>query len=137
VAVLRAGAGRAAPARAIGGKQVHRPGGLQDADRALLNQVLGEGEVAAQVVGGHGLQAQESVFAGVWRVLRLEGGHTVRDTLEVGAMPQALIDARCWTRRRTPLRRPRPTDVMNAPALLAELGPRRAAGAATPGASRT
>ena len=36
-----------------------------EADRALVNQVLGEGEVAARVQGAHGLQAQESVFAGL------------------------------------------------------------------------
>ena len=43
--------------------------------------------------GPDGLQAQESVFAGLWRVLHLRGGQVLRDTLEVGAVPQGVIDA--------------------------------------------
>ena len=54
---------------------------LPEADRALVNQVLGEGEVAAQVQGPDGLQAQESVFAGLWRVLHLRGGQVLRDQI--------------------------------------------------------
>jgi hydrogenase-1 operon protein HyaF len=98
-------------------------GGLADADRALVNQLLGEGEVAAQVIGASGLQAQESVFAGVWRVLHRLDGAVVRDTLEVGAIPQGLIDAAlddglAWTAGDAG---PAPADTMNAPSLLAEL----------------
>ena len=96
---------------------------LNDGDRTLLNQVLGEGEVAAQVLGASAVQVQESVFAGVWRVLHLEGGHTVRDTLEIGAIPQALLAAAALDARRGPFD-DAPDDVMNAPSLLAELGDR-------------
>ena len=47
--------------------------GLPAADRLLVNQVLGEGEVSALVKArGEGdgveLRVQESVFAGVWRM---------------------------------------------------------------------
>lgn len=97
-------------------------GGLGDADRALVNQVLGEGEVAARVTGDDGVQAQESVFAGVWRVLYSEGGRVVRDTLELGPIPQAVAAAARAdgaTGRRT--EGPLPPDTMNAPALLEEL----------------
>lgn len=74
---------------------------LADADRGLVNQLLGEGEVSAQVVsrgvGDAGLQAQEAVFAGVWRVLLLQttprGPEVRRDTIEVGAVPHGLLDA--------------------------------------------
>ena len=45
--------------------------GLDAADLALVNQVLGEGEVS--VVGGAELQAQEAVLAGVWRVRGTDG----------------------------------------------------------------
>jgi hydrogenase-1 operon protein HyaF len=98
-------------------------GALGAADRALVNQVLGEGEVAAQVMGDAGLQAQESVFAGVWRVLHLAGGQVVRDTLEVGAIPQGLVDAAQadglgWVAEADA---PLPADAMNSPSLLAEL----------------
>ena len=59
------------------------------ADRALVNQVLGEGEVAARCrPTRRPLQAQESVFAGLWRVLHLRR-HAARPTLEVGAVPRA------------------------------------------------
>jgi hydrogenase-1 operon protein HyaF len=67
--------------------------GLSAADRAMLEQVLGEGEVAAQVAGEDGVLARESVFAGVWRVAQRAGGQVQRETIEVGAVPQALLDA--------------------------------------------
>lgn len=101
-------------------------GALDAGDLALLNQVLGEGEVAAQVTGDDGVRVQESVFAGVWRVLHLEGGRPVRDTLEVGAIPQALLDAaRVDALRPLPPSGDAPADVMNSPALLAELADRQ------------
>lgn len=99
--------------------------GLDPVGRTLLNQVLGEGEVAAQVLGEPGLQVQESVFAGVWRVLHLDRGQGVRDTLEVGTLPQALLDAAAADAPAPP--QPAgdaPPGVMNAPALLAELADR-------------
>ena len=97
-------------------------GGLDDADRALVGQVLGEGEVAVQVGTEPGLQAQESVFAGVWRVLHFEQGRLVRDTIEVGAIPALVPDAA----RRGALAQPapsgeRPAGTMNAPSVLEEL----------------
>lgn len=95
-------------------------GALDDADRRLLNQVLGEGEVAAQVLGADGIQAQESVFAGVWRVLGLEGGQVVRDTLEIGPFPAA-VAAASGGGLVPPLPPLLPEGVMNAPAILSEL----------------
>jgi hydrogenase-1 operon protein HyaF len=100
--------------------------GLDDADRALLDQVLGEGEVAVQVSLAQGLQAQESVFAGVWRVLHLTDGRLSRDTLEVGPIPAAVPEAA----RQAALARPastagRPEGTMNAPSVLAELRERQ------------
>ena len=98
-------------------------GHLDAADRRLLNQVLGEGEVSAQVLGASGLRVQESVFAGVWRVLHVEGGQTVRDTMEIGSLPQGLVDASLLDARGTPFE-PAGDDVTNAPSLLAELSDR-------------
>lgn len=95
-------------------------GTLNAADRTLLNQVLGEGEVAAQVQGRDGIQAQESVFAGVWRVLQMADGVVVHDTLEIGAFPQAVAAASAGTLV-PPLPAPLPDGVMNAPAILEEL----------------
>jgi hydrogenase-1 operon protein HyaF len=103
---------------------------LGDADRALVNQVLGEGEVAAQVTGDGAVQAQESVFAGVWRVLHGSGADTV-DTLEIGGFPQAVAAAALADGRPLRALAPEhadglPTGTMNAPALLAELRDRAA-----------
>ena len=97
-------------------------GHLGEADRLLVNQLLGEGEVAAQVTGPDGVQAQESVFAGVWRVVYREGGAVVRDTIEVGAFPRAVaVAARNGGGAIAPLPERLPGDTMNAPAVLAEL----------------
>lgn len=96
--------------------------GLLAADRALLNQVLGEGEVAARVGGSPELQIQESVFAGIWRVVALAHGRVHSDRVEVGAIPAAVAAAAAAAAGRW---RPRPfepaPDTMNAPAVLAEL----------------
>jgi hydrogenase-1 operon protein HyaF len=114
-------------------------GALERAELALVDRLLGEGEVVAQVMprggwgrrsegdGGEvgsevGLQAQESVFAGVWRVRHLQGGMVARDTIEVGPVPQGLIDAA----RIDALTAPGadgapPPGLTNGPAVLAEL----------------
>jgi hydrogenase-1 operon protein HyaF len=103
-------------------------GHLSDADRSLVNQVLGEGEVAAQVTGNDGIQAQESVFAGVWRVVYRDDGVVVRDTLEVGAFPRAVAAAaRACAHPIAPLPAVWPADTMNAPAVLEELRERAVA----------
>ncbi|HSI57818.1 MAG TPA: hydrogenase expression/formation C-terminal domain-containing protein, partial [Ideonella sp.] len=51
---------------------------LPPADLALVNQVLGEGEVSALVKAAGDptaeLRVQESVYAGVWRVIRSAQG---------------------------------------------------------------
>jgi hydrogenase-1 operon protein HyaF len=103
--------------------------GLSDSDRALVNQVLGEGEVAAQAAASAStpvLRAQESVFAGVWRVIEGEGAvdgrGAVRDTLEIGAFPRAIAQAALAEARALgPLPHPLPEGTMNAPAVLMEL----------------
>lgn len=100
---------------------------LTQEDRALINQVLGEGEVSAIVkapaTGMAELQVQESVFAGVWRVIQSVGGVVVSDTLELGAVPEALVAVAqqdLW--ETTPRWQGElPPNVQNAPALLAEL----------------
>lgn len=102
-------------------------GGLPAADLQLINQVLGEGEVSAVVrgcgPGGYALRVQESVFAGVWRVLASVDGVVSADSIELGAVPQALKTAALEDVSAT---LPRwqgalPPNVQNAPALLAEI----------------
>jgi hydrogenase-1 operon protein HyaF len=102
-------------------------GGLSPADLRLVNQVLGEGEVSAVVQGAADascvLRVQESVFAGVWRVVASVGGVVTSDTIELGAVPQALHLA---AQEDVAPAMPRwqgglPPNVQNAPALLAEI----------------
>jgi hydrogenase-1 operon protein HyaF len=100
---------------------------LPTADRELLAQVLGEGEVSAVACEpgeNHAhLHVQEAIFAGVWRVLeRSERG--LSDRLEVGALPVALResarrDFQCGGTGT--VCDVLPDGVMNAPAILAEL----------------
>ena len=83
--------------------------------RAVVNEALGQGEVSATVAGAVPLRIQETVFAGLWRVL----GEDATDRLEAAPMPaavpltaqmtgfsQSMIDA---TRRWAPRLMLRPT----------------------------
>jgi hydrogenase-1 operon protein HyaF len=106
--------------------------GLDPQARELLNQILGEGEVSIRIAARSGdpngpscLEAQESLYAGVWRVLRRDDDSgTVRDTIEVGSTPATLAEITRSERHRGAGLSPQsaqPDGVMNAPAILAEL----------------
>jgi hydrogenase-1 operon protein HyaF len=67
---------------------------LDAANRELLDQVLGEGEVAISVHAPASVRIQESVFAGVWRVHYVDGsGRVVRDLIEVGPIPAVVLES--------------------------------------------
>ncbi|MET0385469.1 MAG: hydrogenase expression/formation protein [Polyangiales bacterium] len=111
-------------------------GGLPAADRQLLGQLLGEGEVSAVVLAPDQtrlvLQVQESVFAGIFRVVQLADDGVVRDWLEVGPLPRILLDAARSDGQRlgaTPVAQVPPDGAMNGPAILAELAHHWRAGA--------
>lgn len=109
-----------------------RPGGqvslldLPAEDRALINQVMGEGEASALLrTEGSALEQriQESVFAGVWRIMSFNAGVLVDDVIEVGPIPMQLRitadeDAESLYR---PWRGPLPVNVQNAPLLVEEI----------------
>jgi len=103
--------------------------GLPPQDLTLINQVLGEGEVSAQVLAGDQaptVQVQESVFAGVWRVIERLSDGAVRDSIEVGAVPEVLrhtaqADGQQQTANTTDV----PPQVMNVPSVLVELQDQR------------
>ena len=103
--------------------------GLGAADREIVNQALGEGEVGAQVADGQGsalVQVQESVFAGVWRVIERLPDGGLQDRIEVGAIPEVLKT--CARQDGASGYRPAsrlPEGVMNAPTLLQELHDQR------------
>lgn len=61
---------------------------LSLAERNVLDQVLGEGEVSIRCLGESELRVQESVLAGVWRTLVTDpSGGVTRELLEVGPIP--------------------------------------------------
>jgi hydrogenase-1 operon protein HyaF len=111
-------------------------GGLAAADRRLLDQVLGEGEVSAQVLAQpetrrFGADAarvcvQESVFAGVWRVQARTDDGALHDHVEVGAIP-ALLRAAASEDGAAPRIPPGalPEGLHNVPTLLVELADQR------------
>lgn len=111
--------------------------GLPARELALVNQVLGEGEVSAQVmaqpqsrlVGDEAVRVrvQESVFAGIWRVIATDDDGAVHDHIEVGAIPAALLHAAHEDGRapREPLP-PVPAELPNLPPILTELADQRA-----------
>lgn len=95
-------------------------------DRRLVNQVMGEGEASA-IVGSEGaalqVRIQESVFAGVWRLMSFRGETLVDDQIEVGPVPALLRavaeeDAEAVYR---PWQGPLPPNVQNAPLLVEEI----------------
>jgi len=113
-------------------------GGLE-----VLNETLGEGEVAIRIADAAALNGdsaaevriQETVFAGVWRERHVDGdGRISHDYLQACGIPQIAVDA---AQRTASIALPAiemPPGAMNAPALLAEIRdqvrrfrPRRAA----------
>jgi hydrogenase-1 operon protein HyaF len=107
-------------------------GGLRPEERTLVNQVLGEGEVSAQWLSGgddlRAAQVQESVFAGVWRVIEADAEGGRRDHIEVGAIP-ALLHRAAEEDGQHPPQVPStpPEGVLNATHVLAELAQHRVA----------
>jgi hydrogenase-1 operon protein HyaF len=100
--------------------------GLDAENRRLIGQLLGEGEVSARVScrNGHRLDIQESVFAGVWRVLELDAdGVACGDRIEAGPIPAAVWqEARAFGKPALVL--PDPTQhvgLMNAAPVAAEI----------------
>ncbi len=126
-AVLAAAAGQ--------GPAVVSLAGLSTAERTLVNQVLGEGEVSAQWLPAEsasdpsGAQVQESVFAGVWRVIETDAWGGQDDRIEVGPVPALLHRAAAHDAQQPPQLQGQspPPDVLNAQHVLAELAQHRAA----------
>jgi len=132
IAVLRRVREALADALAGGEPAAIDLGGLTAAARELLTQVLGEGEVAIRIAAqpgaelSSGLDAQESIFTGVWRVLRPAGDDApLFDGIEVGPAPRSVLDLarRCGLPCTELPQAPAtlPPGVVNAPAILAEL----------------
>lgn len=104
--------------------------GLDAANRELIDQVLGEGEVSIRFEGQVLARIQESVLAGVWRVRYIdEQEQVLRDTIEIGPVPlllreQTFVDASKSVDGEVSVL---PEGVLNAPPLLTEINDKLAA----------
>lgn len=91
---------------------------------ALVNQLLGVGEVSAMITTNPRVEIQESVMAGLWRVRYFDENNViVRDLIEIGSIPSAVralsflnasdaVDARLDNL---------PEHTINSPSILTEL----------------
>jgi len=105
---------------------------LDEENRELVNQILGEGEVGISYNGTVCARSQESVLAGVWRTLYLDRDDKVcNDILEVGDVAHT---ARMPDGRDRPINTDTqdvPVELHNALAILVELEAQCAEFAAT------
>jgi hydrogenase-1 operon protein HyaF len=68
--------------------------GLDERNRDLINQILGNGEVSMKYHGAFDARIQESVLAGVWRVQYLDANERVkRDVIEIAGIPGLVREA--------------------------------------------
>ena len=97
---------------------------LDERNRDLVNQILGDGEVSAKYTGVVRARMQEAVLAGVWRTFYLdEAGNVTNDLVEVADVPYLIRMPA--SRDSDPLARLRnlqpPDDVMNAMPIITEV----------------
>lgn len=88
----------------------------------VLNETLGEGEVASIIKAGHDIRIQESVFPGTWRQQHFDaGGGLLHDYLLAAPIPPVVgaiaSESALPTLRALEL----PAGAMNVPALIHEL----------------
>jgi hydrogenase-1 operon protein HyaF len=96
---------------------------LDPRNRALVDQVLGEGEVSIVIEGAEHTRIQESVLAGVWRIQQSDNdGLLLDDRIEVGPIPQRVVQhAFAEAKEKVELVSPLPPGVLNAPPLFSEI----------------
>lgn len=109
--------------------------GLDDDDRLIVDQVLGDGEVSVIYEGAVRAVSQESVLAGVWRVQYLDADDRVeRDVIEVAEIP-SLVSEAVFGDARSAVEFDAdniPVGVGNAAPILTELADKLAAGSDEP-----
>jgi hydrogenase-1 operon protein HyaF len=97
---------------------------LDERNRDLVNQILGDGEVSAKYTGVVRARMQEAVLAGIWRTFYMdEAGNITHDLIEVADVPYLIRMPA--SRESDPLSRLRnlqpPDDVMNAMPIVTEV----------------
>jgi hydrogenase-1 operon protein HyaF len=95
--------------------------GLSARALALVNEALGEGEVAA-IIDEPTVRLQETGFPGFWRVRTFdEAGALTADAIEVAPVPAVVPEAALLGSRCRMPKHPLVPGVINAPSLLTEL----------------
>lgn len=95
---------------------------LDEADRQLVNQILGEGEVSITYNGKSRARTQEAVLAGVWRTVYLGADDEILcDLLEVADAPHTVRSRDGRDRAVGVPEGGAPAEVMNALPILVEL----------------
>lgn len=95
---------------------------LDEPNRELVDQVLGEGEVSVVYSGDRKVRIQESVLAGVWRLRVFENERVVQDLVEIAAIPRLVRDAAFNSAGDTIVNADAiPQGVLNAPPLVSEI----------------
>ena len=112
--------------------------GFDHEAQALLAQVMGEGEVSAQIrlPDGGSLQIQETVYTGIWRVLESDAAGALRaDRIEIACVPAA-IEREAARAGATRAQQPATQgyELMNAPAIANEIIAAHEAAVASDGA---
>jgi hydrogenase-1 operon protein HyaF len=105
--------------------------GMQDLSPralALVNEALGEGEVAA-IIDEPTVRLQETGFPGFWRVRTFDDdGALTQDAVEIGPVPAVVAEAALLGSRCRMPKHPLVDGVVNAPSLLTELADASARG---------
>jgi hydrogenase-1 operon protein HyaF len=100
---------------------------LEADDRHAVLDLLGEGDVLAELGGPVNYRISETVLAGVWHVTATDAAGVQTDWLEVGPIPQAVVNAaERMPRNAVDIPERLPQGAMNSLALLAELNERSA-----------
>ncbi len=96
--------------------------GVSPGALAIVNEMLGEGEVSIQIAGAGGVRIQESVFTGIWRVCEFdEAGSLVGDRIEAATLPEVVMRAATAASALQAVPVAVPEGAMNSPALLHEI----------------
>ena len=101
---------------------------LSPADREVVVDLLGEGDVHAEIGGNAYWRVQETVLTGLWRIEARSADGSQAEWLEVATIPQAVTQAaERMSREKVDVPANWPNGAMNAPSLITELHERAAA----------
>jgi hydrogenase-1 operon protein HyaF len=96
--------------------------GVSPAALAIVNQMLGQGEVSIQISGSRPLHIQESIFTGVWRLCEIDAsGLQMSDWIEAARLPEVVLQAAQASVSPEPVAVPLPEGAMRSAPILEEI----------------